>query len=313
MSRLTPFAFALLLLFAADDTRVMPWQKTTAPQPDALAGATIPVLPDLTPAGSSQPPEQNQSDQAPGPSQAAAKNGPLQQSSELALIRYVDGEFAHAVRSIPTGKDGFVIYPGKPIDQAMLRRLLASHGAAMNPGDSVQITALQFKKTRIYVLLNGGGKGHSSWRDRLQLGVSGIPTASVTPNDNGPDRAAAGSTLILDFNGPIPDMTPDGLKGMLGSVLDFSHERSAAILWTQSLPPQMQKAIAEKRAVVGMTREMVEAAIGKPDKKVREKNADGEDTEDWIYGQPPAITLFVTFIGDKVSRVEQFPKEHASS
>jgi hypothetical protein len=312
MSRFIPFAVALLLLSAADDPRVMPWQKSSAPQPDALAGATIPFLPDFGAVGQSQTAlgQGQSSDQAPGLN-AANKGGPLDQPAELALVRFVDGEFAHAVKSLPTGKDGFILKPGQPIDEALLRRALTSHGAAMNPGDSVQITALQFKKTRIYILLNGGGKGHSSWRDRLQIGVSGVPTASATPDNNGPDRAAAGATLILDFDGPIPEMTPDALKGMLSTVLDFSHERSAAILWTQTLPPQMQKAITEKRAIVGMNREMVEAAVGKPDKKVRERNSDGDETEDWIYGQPPAITMFVTFIGDKVIRVQQFPRDHA--
>jgi len=59
---------------------------------------------------------------------------------------------------------------------------------------------------------------------------------------------------------------------------------------------------------MGMSREMVIAAIGKPDKKVRETAADGTETEDWIYGTPPAKTLFVTFTADKVVRVEQFPR-----
>jgi len=57
---------------------------------------------------------------------------------------------------------------------------------------------------------------------------------------------------------------------------------------------------------VGMDREMVLAAMGRPDRKVRERDADGNDTEDWIYGNPPGRTIFVTFIGEKVARVQQF-------
>ena len=41
--------------------------------------------------------------------------------------------------------------------------------------------------------------------------------------------------------------------------------------------------------------------------KVRERDQDGNDLEDWIYGKPPAKTTFVTFQGDKVVRVTQYP------
>lgn len=75
-----------------------------------------------------------------------------------------------------------------------------------------------------------------------------------------------------------------------------------------TLPPDVQKAIQDKRPTVGMDREMVIAALGRPDRKVREKGPDGGETEDWIYGHPPAKTIFVKFEGDKVTKVEQFPQ-----
>jgi hypothetical protein len=330
MIRLASCAAALLLLFSVDNTRVLPWRPDVAPSPDILAGAKLPLLPDF---GSAPDPQVGQAGQS-GQSQTStgtqsqsksqtqdvrnvqSQTGtePLSQPSELALVRFVDGEYAHVVKSLPVGKDGFIIHPNKPFDEQMLHRQLTSHGAAVNPGDQVQITGLKFRKDRVYVLINGGGRTGTSLKDRITYGISGIPTATMTPNNNGPDQTAvAGTTLILDFDGPIPDMTPDQLKAVLAPVLDFSHERSAAILWSQTLPPDMQKAITERRAVLGMSREMVEAAIGKPDRKVRDKDENGNEREDWIYGQPPAITLFVTFIGDKVVRVEQFPRDHGAA
>jgi hypothetical protein len=39
---------------------------------------------------------------------------------------------------------------------------------------------------------------------------------------------------------------------------------------------------------------------------VREKSPEGNETEDWIYGSPPARTTFVTFAGDTVIRVKEF-------
>jgi hypothetical protein len=52
---------------------------------------------------------------------------------------------------------------------------------------------------------------------------------------------------------------------------------------------------------------MVIAAVGRPDKKVRERDEDGLETEDWIYGHPPSRTIFVKFAGEKVISVKQFP------
>jgi hypothetical protein len=70
----------------------------------------------------------------------------------------------------------------------------------------------------------------------------------------------------------------------------------------------MKKAIEEKRAVVGMDREMVVAAVGKPERKVRERDDDGNEIEDWIYGEPPGKTMFVRFMGERVTRIKSFPQ-----
>jgi hypothetical protein len=332
--RFAPIAIALLMLFSVDNPQGLPWRSNSAPSPDVLAGMKIPVLPNFTPARQSQPapdakptttssdtssnaqPAQQSQGEVKNVSDTPHKSGPMDQPAELALVRFVDGEYAHAVRSLPNGKEGFIMHMEKPFDDSMLHRVVQSHGAAVNPGDNVQITAMKFKKTEIIVLINGGGNKHSSWRDRIQVGMSGlpVPTSSSSANNNGPDTSGpAGTTLVLDFGGPIPDMTPDELKERLAPVLNFSAQRSAAVIWSETLPPAMEKAIEEKRAIVGMTREMVEAAVGKPDKKIRERNANGDETEDWIYGTPPAVTMFVTFIGEKVTNVKEFPKNKTTA
>ena len=325
--RFAPIAIALLMLFGMDNPQGLPWRPNSAPSPDVLAGMKIPVLPNFSPARQSPPsPDakpasssstgQQSQGEVHNVSDAPAKSGPMDQPAELALVRFVDGEYAHAVRSLPNGKEGFIMHMQKPFDDSMLHRVVQSHGAAVNPGDTVQITKMIFKKTSIIVLLNGGGAKRGSWLDHLQIGMSGlpIPTSSSSANNNGPDTSGpAGTTLILDFGGPIPQMTPDELKAKLAPVLNFSAQRSAAVIWSDTLPPAIQKAIEEKRAIVGMTHEMVEAAVGKPDKKIRERNANGDETEDWIYGTPPAVTMFVTFIGEKVTNVKEFPKNKTTA
>jgi hypothetical protein len=66
----------------------------------------------------------------------------------------------------------------------------------------------------------------------------------------------------------------------------------------------MQKAISEKRALVGMDRDEVLLALGHPDHKYRESK-DGVDMEDWIFGTPPGKITFVTFTGSKVVKVKE--------
>ena len=89
---------------------------------------------------------------------------------------------------------------------------------------------------------------------------------------------------------------------MLAPVLDFE-KHSVTQLYSESLPPETQKAIKEKRVLVGMDHEQVRMTLGQPQHKSRE-TTDGLDVEDWVYGTPPGKITFVTFSGDKVIKVK---------
>ncbi len=65
----------------------------------------------------------------------------------------------------------------------------------------------------------------------------------------------------------------------------------------------MKEAIKDHHVLVGMNREMVIYAKGRPEKKIREKDGDTE-YEDWIYGEPPQDVDFIRVVGDEVVRVE---------
>jgi len=238
---------------------------------------------------------------------AKAQSGPLQPMSRLSLVRYVDGELVQVVRAIPAGKKGFHLKAGAPLNENALRMAVTSAGSAINPGDHAQITNLEFKDKEIIVDINGGGRGKTRLRDRIHLEVGGvIPTMSTAPDT--PVNTNAGATLYLDFDKPLPDMTAEDLEQFLSGLIDFSKKHSAAVQWVESLPPEIQQAIQDKQPVVGMDHEMVLAAMGRPDRKVREKGSDGSEIEDWIYGTPPAKTIFVSFEGDKVTQVHQYPQ-----
>ncbi|HEY6902803.1 MAG TPA: hypothetical protein VI216_00745 [Candidatus Acidoferrales bacterium] len=230
-----------------------------------------------------------------------AKN--LQPESRLLLIRGVDGENAKLVHSLPAGKHGFLLSPGKPLNMQNLKDALRLWGTAAGQGDTIQITGLEFRSKQIRVQINGGGKKHFNWRQHLQIGMGNLSTAP--PPDTGP-RQPLGGVLILDYGRPLPDMTPEDLKRDLGVMLDFSKQQSAAVNWIDTIPPKFKQAITDHKAMVGMDEDMVIAAVGRPDHKVRQREPDGKETEDWIYGTPPAKTVFVTFAGDSVIRVKEF-------
>jgi hypothetical protein len=294
---------ALLLLGDADVPRLNGLRPPDPPLVNFPAAEEIPIFPS---AGDFSDASQTPSTPASTPNQ------PLQETSKLTLIRFVSGEFAKAVKSLPAGKEGFNLLVGKPLDTQLLDRAVATHGAAVNSGDNVQITGLEFRAHQIVVDLNGGGRGKHHWRDHLQIGIGGpYPTMQPTSTqETGPPglQPGMGSTIFLEWNKFVPDMTPDELKKILSPFLNFQNERSASVQWIDTLPPEMKKAIQERRPIVGMDREEVIAAMGKPDHKVRERDPEGNDIEDWIYGQPPSKTVFVRFTGDHVTKIEQFPQ-----
>ena len=238
---------------------------------------------------------------------ATPATGRLSETDKLEIVRSVDGEFAKVVQALPSVKPGFYLKPGGKINQQALQSALTLSLPAANPGDTVQITGIVFKKKEIRVNINGGSHPHKSLIQRIHMSVGmPWPTGRVMQNQP-PGLVKIGSTLIVEFNGPVPNVTPGQLKAYLAPFLSFANQRSAAQNWVESLAPKFQKAIAERKAVVGMNRDMVLAALGRADHKVREFQPDGTETEDWIYGDPPGTTIFVTFIGNQVVRVKQFP------
>ncbi|MGD0907699.1 MAG: hypothetical protein ABSA96_08965 [Candidatus Acidiferrales bacterium] len=312
MLRLASMIATAALLLSGDVPGVIRTRPPIDPV-DFLHDQNLPVLPDLSQANSSQGSGQAQpaqDDPLAGnglpKTKDEAKEQPLQPESRLALVRFVDGEFARVVAPLPAGKNGIHIKARVHLDEQQLRVAVGASGAALNPGDKAQITNLTFKDRQIVVDVNGGGRGKRHIRDHIHMEMGGptMTTSEPQPTVN----TAVGATIFLDFDKPLPDMSPDDLKQYLSGVLDFSKQHSAAIQWIETLPPDIQKAITEKQPAVGMDREMVIAAIGRPDRKVREKTEDGGEIEDWIYGKPPAKTVFVRFEGDKVTGVKQYPQ-----
>jgi hypothetical protein len=301
MSNWLAIAVTLALFADADVPRVYNLRQPAQPAVPVTFGEEIPLFPSYPKTDSDQAPAQN----------PAHKGAPLQEESKLALIRFVSGEFAKATKSLPAGKEGFQMVADKPLNYEQLDHTVAVHGAAVHVGDHVQITKLDFRDHTIIVDVNGGGRGKKRFLDHVQIGMAGTqtPQSTVTKEETGPAglQPGMGSTIFLEFGKSVPDLTPEELKQLLSPILDFSKERSASVQWFDTLPKEIKSAIQDRRPLIGMDREMVVAAIGKPGHKVRERDVDGNDIEDWIYGTPPARTIFVRFTGDRVSSIRQFP------
>jgi len=86
-------------------------------------------------------------------------------------------------------------------------------------------------------------------------------------------------------------------------VLDFDKE-TATVNYVETLPEPVREAIKAKKALVGMDRDQVLLALGKPRHKER-TTKEGNELEDWVYGNPPGKVTFVTFEGSKVSKVKE--------
>jgi hypothetical protein len=301
------YVLCVFLLAMPDTPRIAHLVPPKSPPAQLPPGESLPVLPDLQQTAAAKPDGVRVT---AGDKGTAKKEAQLQPLSRLEIIRYISGEFARVRKPLPGGKNGFRFVAGKAVDEADLRRMLNKNGSIANPGDTVQITQVVFKGKEIVIDINGGGRGRMRLRDRIQISAGSGRSSDVDLNRGGNPAGyqSSGATLVLDFGKPLPDMTPEELKDFLSPFFDFSKQRSASVNWVETLPLEYQQAIKERKAIVGMDREMVIAAMGRPERKVRERDPDGLELEDWIYGDPPSKTIFVTFAGDKVIRVKEFPR-----
>ena len=231
----------------------------------------------------------------------------LRPESRVWILRGLLSEFCTLRKALPRGEKGLPLDSQGKIDEKEVLRLITNNGVALRPGELVQITKINFRRNEILFDLNGGGKKKRRWFQNIEVGMGG-PTRPV--NTGQAAELPTGSSIALEFGGPVPDLTVDDLKRMLTPVLDFTR-RSASVLYTESLPKEIQEAIKNHQVLVGMDHEMVLAARGRPERKVRERRG-RKEVEEWIYGVPPAKITFVTFEGDKVIEVKEFTPGVAS-
>jgi len=242
---------------------------------------------------------------------AATAKASLSDEHRLEILRLLAYEYATTLQPLPAArgeKEAVEVNAQGQLNETKLRQTIANRGAAVQLGEIVQITGIEFKRDSILVEINGGGKKKKKWYERIVIqgtggSIGGAPPPQQGPAPGTPANTLQGSWVTLNFDGRVPDLSGTQVKELLAAVLDFSRQ-SAAVPWIESIPEEFREAIKNKKAMAGMDRQMVLAAKGRPDRKVREVKNNIE-TEEWLYGNPPFVT-FVVFVGETVVEVKEF-------
>jgi len=223
----------------------------------------------------------------------------LSLDQRVELIRGLSSEYATARIILPRSSKPLPFEENGTWDKKTWEDAVRKEGPAAKTGDMVQVTKVAVDDDAITLQLNNGMKKKASWRDRVQINVGGASTGPSNPQaSNQPNN---GTAIVIKFKDSIGDITSAQLKKMLAPVLDFE-KHSASENFIDTLPPETQQAIKEKKAIEGMDQEAVIMALGRPLRKTRETKDDVEQ-ETWQFGEPPGRVTFVTFAGSKVIRV----------
>jgi hypothetical protein len=230
----------------------------------------------------------------------ATKAAPLTKENRMELIRGLNAELVYIRTPFPMGRKGLTLKNGQISPNGQdLQMMMATWGPAAKPGDRARITDIVVKDKLIHFEINGGPIKKQKWYQRITIsGMGG--EAPIAPSD--PNANPRGSYVDLAFDKFVPDLTVDQAKELLRPVFDFN-AKSAVEAYLETVPPKVKEAIKNHEVLVGMNREMVIYAKGRPPKRIREKDGETE-YEEWIYGEPPKDVEFVRMVGDQVIRVE---------
>lgn len=225
----------------------------------------------------------------------------ITKQTRMELVRAISAEFAFTRKQLPLGPRVITIKTDGTLANSdrELYNLVAQRGQVARAGDRIQITALEFKDKEIVLEINGGPKKRKKWYQRLEVGSVG----GSSPVDPRPENDARGLSIVVQFDKHVPEMTAAELRERLTPLFDFT-VKSAAQAYTETLPKNVQDAIRDRRVLVGMTKEMVTYAKGRPPKRLREKDDQQNEYEEWIFGDPPEDVEFVRFAGDEVVQLK---------
>ena len=226
----------------------------------------------------------------------------LSEDSRIKIIRTLGSEYVALKIPLPINKTGLTINSNGEFDWKKNEEASLSAGQFIAPGITVQITKINILPNKIVFEINGGGgRKKKRFLEHIQVGSGGGGRTLADPTSDAPPQ---GSCVNIQFAKSIPELSPEEVRQILSNVLDFS-KKSAVKSFIESIPEEFQDAVKEKRAVVGMDKDLVIAALGRPLRKIRERKGEVE-TEEWVYGEKPQKVIFVTFQSGKVVSVKEY-------
>ena len=226
----------------------------------------------------------------------------LSEDSRIKIIRTLGSEYVALKIPLPINKTGLTVNSNGEFDWKKNEEASLSAGQFIAPGITVQITKINILPNKIVFEINGGGQRKKKrFLEQIQVGSSGGGRTLADPTSDAPPQ---GSYVNIQFAKSIPELSPEEVRQILSNVLDFS-KKSAVKSFIESVPEEFQDAVKEKRAVVGMDKDLVIAAVGRPLRKIRERKGEVE-TEEWVYGEKPQKVIFVTFQSGKVVSVKEY-------
>jgi hypothetical protein len=226
----------------------------------------------------------------------------LTDDEKVEILRNLSSEYAKAKTYFPRSKKPLEFDVDGTWDQAKWQMEAQKNGGpAARVGDQIKITHVAFEGDKLLVEINGGLKTGGHWYDHIETGVGMGGTMTAPVHNAG--APTLGTVIEINFHKPLENLTSGDVKKVLAPLMDFD-PHSASTPYAETLPPEIKKAVEEKRALVGMDHDQVLLALGHPRQKYRETK-DGVDLEDWIYGEAPGKVTFVTFSGNKVVKVKE--------
>lgn len=230
--------------------------------------------------------------------------GKLAPDERVEILRGMMSEIGIAKVLLPRSKKALPIDgAAKTYDKLKWQEALDEGGPAARQGDQVQITKVDIEDDKITLQINGGFKGGRKWYENVQVS-GGMGNSGRTVPLGGRGGGPAGTSVVVLLPKNYESMPVAEIKKMLAPVIDFEKQRSVTENYLEKLPPEIQTAIKEQKAIEGMDRDQVLLSMGKPRSKSRETK-DGAELEDWIYGQAPGKITFVTFDGPKVVKIRE--------
>src|SRR5439155_22610393 len=178
----------------------------------------------------------------------------------IELTRGLTAEYATVKALLPRSRKPLEFDAKGEYDKSQWAAIAREGGPAARNGDLVQVTKIEIDDDKIVLQINGGYKGGRKWYQGVQIGMGGQTAPVSSTNDT---NAPGGTSIAILFHKPLEPIKAQEIKKMLAPVLDFE-KRSATQVYSESLPPETQKAIKEKRVLVGMDKDQVIMTLGRP-------------------------------------------------